>query len=207
MYGGGGLRVGRAEDALPADGRRTAVRRLGAAAQAHVRRGPGEGGRGSHGVWPDRGVAAEIFRRPDDGHTGRAVAERRGRRRQRQGHRTGPGAVRPVQGHAGGLGQRRAVRYGRGTGRDGHAGRAGRPAGRGRVAPDGRGGVQAQRRGARRPDSGHGAARAQVRRGRGQDRRQGVHGGLPGRQAGRIRVRDAGRGGRLRRVHQTAGQR
>jgi len=112
-----------------------------------------------------------------------------------------------VQGRAGGRDKRRAVWHGRGTGRRGQAGRTGRRPRSGRVAADGRGGVQAQRSGARSPSGGHRTARAQVRRGRGPNRCQGVHGGRAGRQARRIHVRDAGRGGRLRRVHQTAGQR
>lgn len=197
MPRGDGRRGGRVEDALPADVGQADGRAGLRAREAHgaVR----EVGRVQAGR---QRVGAEAVRRAHDGHAGQPVAGGLGPRGRRQGGAAGPGAVRQVRAVAARRAQHDAVRHGRGARGHGTAGRAGRAARRGRLAAQGRGGVQAQRRGPGRRDRGPGAARGQARRGRGQDRRQGVLGGGQGRQNGRLDDRDAGRGGRLRGMHQ-----
>jgi len=61
VHGSHGMRIGRAEDSLPADGGRTAVRGLRPAQEAQGGGSQGGGGRGGRGVRPAWSVAAQVL--------------------------------------------------------------------------------------------------------------------------------------------------
>lgn len=214
MHRGDRRRVGRPKNPVPADAEPSAVQRRLRGGQRRLRRGPVRPRTGAAAAAAVRqvrlyrgqvGDAAETVRHHDAGRAGQPEARHHGR--QRQGHRAEPGVVQQVPGHAGRFVEHDAVRHGRGTGRAGTAGRGGQTAGGRRGPVDGRGGVQTQRRRTGGGEGGHNAARAEARGGRGQDRRQGVQRARQGRQTGRFVRGDAGRSGRLRRMHQTVQKR